>query len=348
MKKALVSSVLILTMLLILSGCPQGGEEEPENIDAYTGSDGLVMAFVPDNPPDTVYLSGNSADVNMIVELWNRGATDISSTYSQGLYGYLYLTGYDPSIINFGITGGPFKTIDNLEGKSDFNPNGGYDTVELYGVVSDLDKGINEYRPNFQLTACYEYETQATPVVCVDPDPYDQIAEKACSPQETPDLASSQGAPVAVTSIRQESSREHVQFEISLQNVGQGRIIESGAVAQICPTQLKYEDLNLVEYEVGLRGNWQEGECKPTFTAYNSYVSSWGNNVNFGTYSNIGGVGTYAGVVRLPDGHGKLFCKFANPANAATGAYRTPLQIHLHYGYTQSINKEIVIKNIDD
>lgn len=346
MNKAISSMILSLILVLIISGCNRGGDEQPADIDAYTGSDGLVMEFVSDNPPSTIYYSGDSADVNMIVELWNKGATDVSTDWGEGLYGYLYLTGYDPSIINFGLTGGPFQTIDNLEGKSDFNPNGGYDTIELYGAVTDFPEGVNEYRPNFQLSACYEYETRATPIVCVDPDPYDQIAEKACDPREAPNLASSQGAPVAVTSIRQESSREHIQFEINLQNVGPGRIIATGAVAQMCPTQLKYEHLNLVEYEVSLRGDWSGGECKPSFSGYDSYISTW--NWNFGSYYTNAGVGRYAGVVRLPEGRGKLFCKFNNPANLASGAYRTPLVIKLHYGYTQSISKEIVIKNIDD
>lgn len=343
--------IITLISVLVLTSCNLGGRDTPNDVDPYVGSDGLRMDFVEENPPNIVYYSGDSAEVNIMVELWNKGATDISMDYGDGMFGYVYLTGYDSSIISFSNnhmdgSNGRIMYIDDLDGKSDFNPEGGYDTINLHGTVTDFPEDVNEYQPNFVVSACYEYETRATPMVCVDPEPYDVINEKACDPNMAPDISGTQGAPVAVTSIKQINSREHIQFEIQLSNVGQGRIVASGALSQYCPTAFKPEHMNLLEYEVSLRGRWGDGECQPHYNDYDTYMSAW-NTWNFGQYSSNGGIGSVAGIVFLPQGQGKLFCKFTNPANEATGAYKTPLVIKLRYGYTQSIEKEVTIKNID-
>src|SRR3989338_6691109 len=86
-----------------------------------------------------------------------------------------------------------------LPAKSQFNPNGGFGTVEFGGKIAADKLGVNSYEPVILATACYPYATKAGPNVCIDPIPFDDKQKKVCSIGSH--TLSSQGAPIAVTKM---------------------------------------------------------------------------------------------------------------------------------------------------
>ncbi|MBW2967911.1 hypothetical protein KY362_05490 [Candidatus Woesearchaeota archaeon] len=310
MKKtqAITLLTIFLTALLI-TGCGfrTGRDEPPVSAEfTATGTDGIVMQFLPDQPPQKVY---TGAPLAFLIEARNRGTHTLTTAM-------FYLTGYDPNMI-IGMRP-QYVLAEPLEGKSQFNPEGGYTTLEFESAEVNLPPSMPNYKPTFLLTACYPYQTTATPLVCVDPNPQDTISDKACTVQSAYSTGS-QGAPVAVQSIESEANPRGMYFRIHVANVGGG---EGGSglpfsidALGACPGQLTYRDLNTIRYWVELGGE-QLFECQPS-----------------------------TGEVRLVDGRAVIFCKY----NFGSGglAYQTPLKVVLEYGYKNSISKVVEIENLN-
>lgn len=304
-----LSSILAL-VLALTAGCGgfQGGRDQPYTSAEFaaTGTEGIVMQFVPDQPPPKVY---SGAPLTFLVEVRNRGTFTVPSAS-------FYLTGYDPNILP------GFRQVytlrEPLEGKSQFNPEGGYTTVEFTTSNVALPASMPNYRPTFMLTACYPYKTIATPLVCIDPNPLDPTPDKACTVQKVYGTGS-QGAPVAVESVESEARPSGMYFRIHIINTAGGTQQASGTVFDqtklgSCPGGLQYRDLGMINFRVSVAG--QPLECEPK-----------------------------TGTLRLINDRGTLFCKMRDLQQVP--AYQTPLEIELSYGYKSSIAKMVDIENIN-
>ncbi|MBW2997807.1 hypothetical protein KY349_05700 [Candidatus Woesearchaeota archaeon] len=307
-KIAMILSFALI--LIILTGCGtfQRGRDEPyvSAEFAATGTEGIVMLFVPDQPPPKVY---TQSPLSFLVEVRNRGTYTVPSAT-------FYLSGYDPNI----IPGLPpaYPLLEPLEGKSQFNPEGGYTTLEFTSPTVNLPNTMPNYRPTFLLTACYPYNTVATPLVCVDPNPLDPTPDKACIARKAYGTGS-QGAPVVVDSIEAEARPSGMFFRIHVANTAGGTQQASGTVFDqtklgACPVGLQYRDLNMLNFEVSIAG--QPLECEPR-----------------------------TGELRLSNQRGTIFCKFLNVPNIP--AYQTALEVRLMYGYKSSISKMVDIENLN-
>ncbi|MEM4337018.1 MAG: hypothetical protein QXG86_03370 [Candidatus Woesearchaeota archaeon] len=300
MKKILLS---LLVLLLFILGCAQKSTEQKSEL-AHTGTEGIVFNFLTNYPPNTIYTQGTGDTGNSIVlEVKNKGAYTTAVTF--------YLSGFDPSIINIGAT---TQTIGTIEGKTTTNKEGGYTQVQFppYGTFSvNLPPGTDVYPATLQATACYDYQTKAVLPVCIDPDPYGIVKQKACTPKGAP-TAGGQGAPVAITSVEQESLPGKVIFKIRVGNVGGGQVLEKG-LSNICTSSLlRYNQIDKIQYNVKLGG--AGGDCKPTTP------------------------------LRLVNNQATITCSF----NVGTSklAYTTTLDVELNYGYLSSVQKSIQIKKI--
>lgn len=310
--KKLIFVLCCSLILLILTGCGsfQKGRTEPYTSAEFvaTGTEGIVMQFVPDQPPMKVY---TGAPLTFLVEVRNRGTYTVPSAA-------FYFSGYDPNILP-GILPGPTYILPSpLDGKNQFNPEGGYSTVEFTAPLVNLPGIMPNYRPTFLITACYNYKTIATPLICIDPNPLDPTPDKACVVQKSYSTGS-QGAPVAVTSIESEARPSGMYFRIRVANTAGGTDQASGTVYDPtkvgnCPAGLQYRDLNTLHFRAAIAG--QPLECEPR-----------------------------TGTLRLVNNQGTIFCKFLNIP--AIPAYQTPLEIELDYGYKSSISKMVDIENLD-
>jgi hypothetical protein len=307
-KKLFVITSLILMLFIAGCGSFQRGKGEPPVAAKFTatGTEGLNLKFVPDQPPQKVYTQG---PLTFLVEVRNKGTYTVPSAR-------FYLTGFDPKLL-VGLT--QAKNLQgSLEGKSQFNPDGGYTTLDFTTNTVTLPKSMPNYQPTFLLTACYPYQTIATPLICVDPNPLDTTSDKACRVQKVY-ATGSQGAPVSVQSIESEARPTGMFFRIHVANIAGGTEQSSGIVfkqsmMQACPAGLQYSDLNVLKFQADIAGTALQ--CEPR-----------------------------TGELRLVNNKGTIFCKFLNMPNIP--AYQTPLNVRLTYGYKNSISKIVEIENLN-
>lgn len=263
---------------------------QPSASDIYSGTTGLEMTFVEDATPDTVF-QGNG--LVLLMELRNKGAYPID--------GWVYLSGYDKNLITMDQTRVPIS----LEGKSRFNLEGGYSTMTFSSTSISLPEGSDVYSPNFVTTACYDYETVATPIVCINPNPQKLTQTESCTPRAV-SMGGGQGAPVAVTNVDVEALPQKTRFKITIQNVGDGDVVATGK----CPYDLSYLDLNSIDYDISL-SNVPSAQCQPQSP------------------------------IRLINGKATIYCIFDVEGQ---DAYQAPLSINLQYGYMSTVQKEVNIK----
>jgi len=302
----LVVGLLILSLFSV--GCQLGvkGGETPEETAGLvsfvrSGTQGLEVGLVRDLPPRTIY---DVADLTAVAELKNKGAYDIESDKC-----FVELGGFDKSIIR-NIFPGTRQSCGDIEGKSVFNEEGGFNQIEFQSSSLFLPQGVDKYSPNLVLSTCYNYKTIANPQICVDPNFYQLTSEqKSCQVRDVP-LGGGQGAPVAVdfAGVDMLGSKAIIQLDIS--NAGGGRVVSPRTSLTQCPNALRYDNFDEVRFTVKLADKFPE-KCTPSDN-----------------------------MVRLVDGRGKIFCTF-NIGNVP--AYETPLNIELNYNYLQSISKKIEI-----
>ncbi len=294
-------TVIALLSLVILSACGvkvgQSKEQAANLDDAHKGIKGVSINFVNNNPPALVF-TGTPLDV--IVELKNEGATPVVG-------GTLYLTGYDTRLFNLQPTSKQF----NLDARSRFNLVGGYETADFSSSNVFLPQGAESFSQTLLATACYKYRTEARIPVCIDPNPTSALESEACR-VTNPSVGGGQGAPVAVTAVREDAAPGQVGFLITINNQGNGDVIDQFSLGK-CPFDLRFNDVDVIQYSASLSGT--QGTCQPVTKT------------------------------RLSNKQGTLYCTF-KLANAQGSAYTTVLELNLDYGYVTKTSKTIQIKSI--
>jgi hypothetical protein len=290
----------------------KGPSQTITDIDIYKGSEGLLMQFLENAPPDELY---EDSPFKVILKLENKGATDIVKGYlSLGIEkDYMELRSF-----NFVRT---FK----LKGKSLQIPKGDQRVEEFSIKTKNLEPQSEVHTSNIIITACYDYTTFFSPSVCVDTDIYkENPVKKTC---EVKDIsASNQGAPVAITLIEEkilpkESNIVIPYFMIKISNVGNGEIIDINKVRAACSSgSFEHASWNHV-YVNAFLGN-QQLTCKPS----------------------KGDIKT--GYVKIKDNEGIVRCVLEEGISTNFASYITTLRINISYGYTFTLSKEILIKKI--
>jgi len=304
-KKMGIIGLIAIFLLIAGQACPRRTGEEVVESRYRIGNEGLIMDFMRNMPPNKIY---DLDELRVGIELKNRGAYP-SSTDNNNFIGKLYLRGFDPSYIIFNE--GSWQEVDrNLFGKDQYNPEGGYSMIDFTSSVIQLPSGVEFYRPTLLVTACYEYQTIANPVVCIDPNPYSaEVREKVCTVHDV--SLTSQGGPIAVTRVEEAVMKDKIQFKIHVQNVGGGLVVDINELSD-CPGNLKeYVNMNKVDFSADISGE-SLYDCRP------------------GDYQ-----------IDLYNNQGFIICYATKPA--AGDAYETPLKIQLDYGYMSSISKQIEI-----
>ncbi|MFH1399673.1 MAG: hypothetical protein ABIG95_06190 [Candidatus Woesearchaeota archaeon] len=296
-KRYLVGLCVLFIFLNGCSGCEDSNGPDPSNY--HSGTVGITMNFMTNSPPLSVY---HGSVVPFFLEVRNLGAQDASPN--------IWITGHDPEIVVITTTWNGANT-GLIPGRGDTYPAGGYATLEAKDVPVNLPEGVDTYSANMKVTACYTYSTLAAAQVCVDPDPT-QNQDDACAVHDV-SLSGGQGAPVAVTHVKEEtSSAGDVVFAITIENQGDGTIINSAKVGA-CTTDVKASDLDMVTLtSVKLSSKSITDGCNPRDP------------------------------LRMVNGKGVIYCK----TNVAGNAYSTALQVEISYGYKSSISKTINVRKV--
>ena len=178
------------------------------------------------------------------------------------------------------------------------------------GESQNLPPGTDELSFNLMVAACYYYETQASLPICVDPDPYGVVIAKACIPHAI--AAGSQGAPLAITSVQQESLPGKAIFKMTISNSGNGQAYLKDAITHCL--DLKYSDIDRIDY----------------------------SDIKIGT-SNLPTTCSPPSPLILVNGKATLTCIFNIAQNQA---FTSTLNLMLNYGYMNTIQKSVKFKKI--
>ncbi len=271
-------------LYFFLTSC--GAGYSSQEADPYrSGTEGVVVSFL-----NAEYVFYDQQYLRLQLKLENKGAFDKPQ-------GKVVLSGYDPGIVK--INSEPIALPDDFFGKNQYALEGSVYFVQVPedGPIS-LSLG-NSYEAILQTSVCYSYQTIATPTVCLLYNPDDN--RYIC--QQDPIQLSSQGAPVAVTEVKQDFTQDHVRFTVTLQHLGDGTVVNAYDMNAFdaCPYGLDRNNVNHVGVSMEISG-LGEPSCFPN----SGYVS-----LN-------------------QDGTGIIICTFTLREQRT---YTTPLKIILDYNY---------------
>ena len=293
---------LLLCVLVLLLGCQVTGPNAVPEI--HIGTQGLVMSFVDKAPPDVLY---PDRPFQIAIDFQNKGATDIASG--------MYVIGVEDEFVQLQTAN---KLGLRLRGKSLFSTEGDRTIQTHTAFTTTLPEESQSRTTTVRVTACYDYQTQASADVCIDTDPLNlRLGKKPCSVSPV-GLGGGQGAPVAVTRVvpdmllTDDKNVVRPAFDISLANVGNGQVFAKSRVQAACSGgHLSADDFNTVRVTASLGGLMLA--CEPDHVVLGSDT-----------------------MVRCTSGG----------ISTDMGTYSTQLQITLDYGYTLSMSKELLLKRI--
>lgn len=287
--------------------------------NAYTeGADNWGFGF--DSIGDLIGDDGN--------EWWKQIGFEYDNMQGNPMIGFHIDDGFNFDYMNRGkgmlilMSGLAFDRYNGQEyslDPDDYNyPGGEMDTIAFHGEIRDWPKGLDRTeRPMpFLVTNCYLYATYAAPQVCIDPAPMD-TGRKVCTPREIT-YNGGNGAPVAVSMIKQENTRKRIYFDITIQNVGGGQVFDMGYMERCSPYypgRLSTTQMDKV-YIIDARIGNQHLRCTP----------DRGDGV------------------RLVNGRGQVKCYYDLEYQTAKSAYETPLIVELAYGYAENMERRMSIK----
>ena len=255
MKIKFFITFFLVSLILLISGCNQQGEFNP---DVHKGTQGLVIDILQNSPPPEVYEGEN---FKIVMRLINKGAYPITN-------GILLLT-TEKDFID--LKKGSEQINFKLKGKDPYNV-WDDEKIESYDLYAKgLDEMSEKHESVMFLTACYDYETIASFDICIDTNPYNKKnTEPVC---KVATLSSSgQGAPIAVTNVEQDISEEtnyiRPMFNIYIQNKGQGDVITPGSESSVCSsTPIDKKVFNTLELKEVEFSNYKKShgdiECSP-------------------------------------------------------------------------------------
>jgi hypothetical protein len=179
--------------------------------------------------------------------------------------------------------------------------------------------GQDYYDLNYNIKTCYAYTTFVSPMICIDPDPFSQET-KVCN-DYTYSWRGSQGAPVAVTNLRQTNTGNEVVIEFDIRNVGPGTIWDVGYLEHCSP--------------------YHPGTVTPVMknVVYIGYMHLDNKLLDCGNYFKI----------RLNErGDARLTCRYDLLGTDYVGsAYTSPLRLELWYGYEENLINRIQVRRMN-
>jgi hypothetical protein len=234
------------------------------------------------------------------------------------------------------ITISPFGEI---IGKNVYYPEGTSRHLKFDAKAKKLDLLSVQHTSPIILNSCYNYHTELSPDLCIDPNPNSEF-EKVCDVKDI--TLSSQGAPVAITKVETrilpKNDDVEVQFIIHVENKGNGDVISRYKLKEACSaSKLRNEDWNeVILSEFGFSNNQY-------FYKYNQ---------DEGTKNTIT---CRPNPLRLVDGKDTIKCTVDNSKlnddlkiSKSTPSYISQAYMRFDYGYTKSNTQNIIIESTNN
>ncbi|MBD3164926.1 hypothetical protein GF323_07040 [Candidatus Woesearchaeota archaeon] len=314
----------LIPFLLIIASCSPRADNTEEKLQA--GTAGLELEFIKQGIPKQIT---EQNQLYGMIELRNKGYYDINDA--------LLVLSLEKDLLEIDSWDMPEtfrKNSDNtvsfsLKGKSLSNSNGEKQVVTAVINSREIDETRNKIESIISAAACYPYSTVFSGTICIDTDPNNlRIAEKTCETRDI--LASSQGAPVAITRIEQKvlpgssSSNIRLQFTVYAENKGRGIIIDPYRYKEIClGKNIRKQDYNSLIME--------------SFE-FSGYMYEYGEDYEIDCIPNP--------MKETKDSYyTKCTLKEISSIPKSRLTFETPLVIQLSYGYSTTETHEISILN---
>lgn len=237
--KALLSILIILSLFLFLSSCSYSAMGSSSSEGGLSGKQGVVLQYVPNNPPSTIYY-GDDSMYEIGIEGFNRGIqkTDIEA----------HMVGFDSSLVE--VSPVEFAiAFDDDEKKTRWNPEGGYGIPDgdiTLKPTNELEK-VDTYNFDLKTVYCYTYYTEAYIPICIDPSPNKHTKEDGCTPGTV--STNGQGAPVSIDSVDVEPMPGKARLKINIKQHGSGTVYESSHTT--CAGEIKRQFQDIVTVASG-------------------------------------------------------------------------------------------------
>jgi hypothetical protein len=305
---------LLVFVLLLLVSCQyaQVSRKVPQLPAIRTGTQGLELSFNPGSQTDIIMCK----EVEVFLDITNKGAFDVENGKLSWIVEDQFLKPLFEKQQSFPPEG-------KLEGKNDFNPQGGVYRTSFKARSLTLPSQLEMYSSPLILQACYPYRTLASVPVCVDPDVRGVNKQKPCTPK-TISLSGGQGAPVAVTRVETlmlpEGNKVRPMFKIFVQNLGSGVVVKEDDIDDACSVSrgLVSEDLQKFASFVAPKVDLQERvlNCEPV-------------------------------PVRIELGKESDFvCESDHLYEVGEGTFSTILNVELDYGYINTVVAPVTITRL--
>ena len=321
--------LLVFLLVIIIVGCKPKSPRERAEDEYRTGTQGLVLSFMPNAPREKIRVQGDSPEeLLVILKIENKGT--FPDPDDEDLFaGSVWLSGFDPNILIFTNNEINLRAGEHsIGGKTAYNPSGSLDLLEFEAKIDGNQIKIDKYTPTLLATTCYKYFTTANPTVCIDKNPFDE-QKKVCRVGDV--NLENQGAPIAVTKIEEEVLGNSIQFKIIIKNVGNGDVIDAGGIGHKICSPYGSEKVKLKNLDKVLLGGVS--------------ISSTMLNCE---KSLVRGVNNEKKYIRLVNGEGFFICSLPKSAIDVKSAFTTPLNIALGYYYRNTITKPLEIIKIPD
>ena len=306
MKKKRSLILLMIITLFLVAG--QTCEKKDKGGGVFLGGkEGLVIGFVDDAPPISGIFKDEAFPID--VELINKGETDIGSGAA-----VVYLTG---ALSSSGALNAPTKQASNdafIVAVEDSEQGLVEDSLVVpLGTVTYTGVILGDSVPlDARASVCYPYETRIqADNFCIPSTARRVTGTDDCEIISTENIIrenENSGAPVSVTSLREQSGPDFVRVTLDINNIGTGDVVTPG----VCKRDLERADLDKVRVKMptNFECSFRDGEASE-------------------------------GIIELRSGHGVLRCK--RDINNPGSAFKESVGITLSYNYMQEISKTVTI-----
>ena len=161
----MLKKIILSLILIFITGC-SGFSSQPSgqitSTDFRKGTSGLEVEFLEDNMLKEVY-EEEIFRINALLQ--NKGASDIRNG--------IMLIGIEEDYMEMLYERYGYYDVDfALEGVSIKNPIGEQKIEEFAIKAKKIDSQTEEHTSLIYLTYCYDYKTEFSQNVCIDPDPH--------------------------------------------------------------------------------------------------------------------------------------------------------------------------------
>jgi len=210
----------LFLILILIAGCSDTVDNSLETINFHKGTEGLTMEIVNNLPPEDIW---KNSEFQIGIKLENKGPVEIKS-------GSITISGLDP---RYSFSDEYTKDF-SLNARSYDYPEGDQKIISFNVKNTGVPVGSDEYAAAFTARAYYDYGTEASVNVCINPNIYSYIntVDDACEVQDIADTEG-QGSPIAVTKVEERispisenSGSIEIEFKLTLENLGKGEVVD--------------------------------------------------------------------------------------------------------------------------